>query len=90
MEDIRCHLQTLLVTIIVGELGICQTLMPTSSVLQSTRSQHILKNLIDSLGLTTSLRVISRIEAQLGIQGFMQPFPELRSKLSSCIRHNLL
>jgi hypothetical protein len=61
-----------LITIDVGELGIWQTLNPTSSILQSTGSQ----NLIYSLGLTISLRMVSRNEAQLGIQGFMQPFPK--------------
>jgi hypothetical protein len=42
----RRHLQTLLIAIILGELSIRQTLIPTSSVLQSTSSQHVLKNLI--------------------------------------------
>jgi hypothetical protein len=46
--------------------------------------------MIYPLGLTIGLRMISRTEAQLGIQGFMQPLPELRSKLSASIRHNLL
>jgi hypothetical protein len=35
------------------------------------------KNLIYSLDLTISLRMISLNEAQLGIQGFMQPLPEI-------------
>jgi hypothetical protein len=34
--------------------------------------------------------MISRTEAQLGIQGFMQSFLKLQSKLSPYIRHNLL
>jgi hypothetical protein len=46
--------------------------------------------LINSLGLTIGLGMISRTKAQLGIQGFMQPFPKHQSKLSSSIRHNLL
>jgi hypothetical protein len=36
----------------------------------------VFQNLIYSFGLTIGLRVISRTEAQLGIHGFMQPFPE--------------
>jgi hypothetical protein len=34
--------------------------------------------------------VISRTEAQLGVEGFMQPLPKPRSKLCSSVRHNLL
>jgi hypothetical protein len=83
------HLQTLLITIIVGELSIRQTLIPTSSILQSTSSQHVFYNLIHPLGLTISLRMISRTETQLGIQGFMQPLPKSQSKLRRSVRHNL-
>jgi hypothetical protein len=35
--------------------------------------------------LSIGLRVISRTEVPLGIQGFMQPFPELRNNLGSSI-----
>jgi hypothetical protein len=34
-------LQTLLITIVVGKLGIRQTLIPTSSIFESTSSQHV-------------------------------------------------
>jgi hypothetical protein len=44
--------------------------------------------LIYSLGLSIGLRVISRIEVQMGIYGFMQPHPEHRNKLGSSIGHN--
>jgi hypothetical protein len=71
-----CHLQTLLIAIVVGEFGIWQTLILTSSILQSIDSQHVLQNLIYPFGLTIGLRMISRTEAQLGIQGFMQPLPK--------------
>jgi hypothetical protein len=64
-----CHLQTLLITIVVGELHIRQTLIPISFVLQSTGSQHNLKNLIYSLGLFFGLRAISRTEVQMGSHG---------------------
>jgi hypothetical protein len=37
------------------------------SVLQSTGSQHILENLIYSLGLSIGVRVKRRTEVQLGI-----------------------
>jgi hypothetical protein len=36
------------------------------------------------------LRVISRTEVQTGIQGFMQPFPELQNNLGSSTRHGFL
>jgi hypothetical protein len=67
------HLQTLLITIVLRELSVHQTLIPTSSILQSTSSQHVLYNLIHPFGLTIGPRMISRTETQLGIQGFMQP-----------------
>jgi hypothetical protein len=86
----RRHLQTILITIVVRELSIRHTLIPTSSVLQSTSSQHVFKNLIYSLGLSTGLRMIRRTKSQLGIQGFKQTLPKLWSKLSSSIRPNLL
>jgi hypothetical protein len=66
------------------------TFYPNSFVLQSISSQHMLQNLINFLGLTIVLSMIYKTKTQLGIQGFMQPLPELQSKLSSSIRHNLL
>jgi hypothetical protein len=44
--------------------------------------------LIYLLGLYIDLRVISRTEVQMGIQGFIQPFPELQNNLGFSIRHN--
>jgi hypothetical protein len=44
--------------------------------------------MIYSLGLSIGLKMINRTEAQLGIQGFMQPLLEHQSKLSPSIRHN--
>jgi hypothetical protein len=52
-------------------------------VLQSIGSQYILGDLIYSLSLSISLRVISRTKVQLGVQGFVQPFPEFQNKLDS-------
>jgi hypothetical protein len=86
----RCHLQTLLIAIVIREFSIWQTLIPTLSILHSTGSQHIFKNLIYPFVLTISLRMISKTEAQLGIQGFMHPLPKHQSKLSPSIQHNLL
>jgi hypothetical protein len=77
-------------TIVVGELHVRLTLIPTPSALQSTCSQHILTNLIYFLSLFLGLRVISRIEVQMGIHGLVQPFPEFLNKLGSSIGHNPL
>jgi hypothetical protein len=48
------------------------------------------QGLIYSLGLSITLSVISRTEVQMGVQGFVQPFPEHQNKLSSYSGHNLL
>jgi hypothetical protein len=53
-------------------------------------SEHILENLIYSLGPSIGLRVICRTEVQTGIHGLMQSFPELQSKLGSSIEYNPL
>jgi hypothetical protein len=53
-----CHLETLLVTIVVREFGQWQTLIPTVLVVYHTCSEHILKDLIHSLGLTIGLWVM--------------------------------
>jgi hypothetical protein len=51
----RCHLETLLVTVVVRELSQCHTLVPFVRVVQYTSSEHILKNLIYNLHLTIGL-----------------------------------
>jgi hypothetical protein len=38
--------------------------------------------------LSISLRAISRTKVQMGIQGFMQAFPELQNNFGSSIGHN--
>jgi hypothetical protein len=42
------------------------------------------------LGLSVHLRVISRTEVQMGVQGFVQPFLELQNKLGTSSKHHLL
>jgi hypothetical protein len=54
----RGHLQTSLVAIIVGKLRKWQTVFPLGSIRQNTSSQHIFKDLVYSLCLTSSLWVI--------------------------------
>ena len=58
----RCHLETLLITVVVWELCIWQTLIPTITILKCTSSQHIFQNLVDPFSLSIGLRVVSRTE----------------------------
>src|SRR6266542_7168074 len=55
----RCHLQALLVAIIISKLSQWQTLFPILGVSQSACPKHVFQNLIHTLNLSTSLRVIS-------------------------------
>jgi hypothetical protein len=59
-----CHSETLLITVVVRELGQRQTLVPFVRVVQYTSSEHILKNLIYPLYLTISLWMISQVVNQ--------------------------
>jgi hypothetical protein len=47
-----------LVTVVVGELLIWETLIPATTMLKGTSSQHILQNLIFPLSLSIGLRMI--------------------------------
>jgi hypothetical protein len=55
-----CHSETLLIIVVVRELGQWQTLVPFVWVAQYTSSDHILKNLIYPLCLTIGPRMISQ------------------------------
>jgi hypothetical protein len=46
-----CHSETLMIIVVVRELGQWQTLVPFVWVVQYTSSEHVLKNLIYSFGL---------------------------------------
>src|SRR3954469_15644097 len=63
--------------------------MPTRTIIQRTSPQHILQDLIDSLGLPICLSMERCTELQPSAQGLIQLTPKLRSKLSTSIRHNL-
>src|SRR6185436_8351221 len=52
-------LQTGLVAVVVRKLSIRQALIPTSTILNSTSSQHIFQHLVGSLCLPICLRMIS-------------------------------
>jgi hypothetical protein len=77
----RCHLETLLVTIVVRELSQWQTLVPFARVIQYTSSKHIFKNLIHPLCLTIGLWMISQAVDPTCPQGSMQLLPEASDKL---------
>src|SRR6185436_17697837 len=83
-------LQTGLVAVVIGELSVRQALIPTSTILNSTSSQHILQHLVGSLCLPIYLRMIGGTEAQLRIQQIMELLPEPRSKLRPSVRYDLL
>jgi hypothetical protein len=61
--------QALLITIIVRELSPWQILIPASLMFQNTDSQHIFKDLVDSLSLAIQLLVIGRIVDQVSPEG---------------------
>src|SRR3954469_10639902 len=82
-------MKTSLVIVVIRELSIRQVVIPTRTIIQCASSQHILQDLIDSLGLPICLRMERCTELQPGAQGLMQLTPKLRSKLSTSIRHNL-
>jgi hypothetical protein len=58
------HLQTSLIAIIVGKLREGQTVFPLGSIRQDTGSQHVFKDLVYSLCLTSSLWVIGCAERE--------------------------
>jgi hypothetical protein len=81
IENLKwCHFQTLLVVVVVLELGPGQILVPTSLVLHDTDSQHIFKYLVDSPCLAIRLRVIGRTVDQMGSKGCMQLLPKASDK----------
>jgi hypothetical protein len=61
----RGHLQTSLIAIIVGELREWQTVLPLGPIGQNAGSQHVFKDLVYPLCLTSSLWVIGCAEREL-------------------------
>jgi hypothetical protein len=51
-----CHLETLLINVVVRELNQWQTLVPLVWIFQHTSLEHILQNMIYPLRLTIGLR----------------------------------
>ena len=71
--------------VVVGELGIWETIFPLHAKGNDTSPEHIFKNLIDSLDLSTTLRMEGYAEANVGAHGLLEGVPELRSKDASTI-----
>jgi hypothetical protein len=57
----RCHLETLLITVVIREFGHWQALIPTILVVHHTCTEHVLKHLVHLLCLTIGLQVISQL-----------------------------
>ena len=72
--------RTRLEAVVVGELGIWETIFPLHTERDDTSSEHIFKNLIDSLDLATSLRRKSCAEANVGAHGLLKGIPKLRGE----------
>jgi hypothetical protein len=82
----RCHLETLLITVVVREFSQWQTLVPTVLIFHHTCTEHILKHLVHTLCLTIDLRVISRTVDQVSTQRSMQLLTETSNELCSSVR----
>ena len=86
IENLKWGLaRTRLETVVVGELGIWKTIFPLHTEGNDTSPEHIFKNLIDSLDLSTSLRMEGCAEANVGAHGLLKGVPELRSENSSAV-----
>jgi hypothetical protein len=58
VENIKwCHFQTLLVAVVVQELGPGQILAPTTLILHDAGSQHVFQDLVHSFCLAVHLRM---------------------------------
>ena len=62
----RCFASTCLEAVVVGEFGKWKAIFPFHTEGDYTCLEHVFKNLVHSFDLTTSLRVKSCAEANLG------------------------
>ena len=69
--------RTRLEAVVVGELGIWQTIFPLHTERADTSREHIFKNLINTLDLTASLRMKSCAETDVGAHVLMKRIPKL-------------
>jgi hypothetical protein len=77
----RCHLEALLIAIVIWELSPWQILVPAALVFHHAGSKHIMQNLIHSLYLAIHLWVIGWTVDQVSSKGSMQLFLEASNKL---------
>ena len=77
--------RTRLKAIVVGELGIVKSILSLYTERANTSPEHIFKNLINSLDLSTSLRMEGCAKANFGAHGLLKGVPELRSEDASTI-----
>jgi hypothetical protein len=76
----------LLIIVIVGELCQWKMSIPLCVIIQDTCVKHIFNNLIDLLGMTISLRMISEASDKMGTKALMYLFPETCNKNRSSTR----
>jgi hypothetical protein len=67
-------------------LDIC----PICTIMNDTSSEHVFKDLINSLSLSISLWMVCRASNQLGSERSLQLLPEACNELSSTIRNDHL
>jgi hypothetical protein len=79
------HFQTLLVAVVVRELGPRQILVPSSLVVHDTGSQHVFQDLVDSFHLAIRLWVVGRTMDQVSPKGCVQVLPKASDKLRTSI-----
>ena len=69
--------RTRLEAVVVGELGIWKTIFPLHTKRDDASPEHIFKNLIDTLDLTTSLRMETCVEVDVGAHGLLKRIQKL-------------
>src|SRR3954471_18399936 len=66
--------------VVVRELSIWKTILPLHAERDDTSPEHIFKNLVDTLDLSTSLRMESCAEANVCAHGLLKRIPKLGGK----------
>ena len=71
-----CSVNTIMITIVVGELNQWKVSIPTPSKIQHTSSEHIFKRLNRPLDLAIVLRVVCYTKVQLSTQLLKELLPK--------------
>src|SRR3954471_3865446 len=69
-----------LIAVVVRKLSIRKTILPFQAERDNTSPEHIFKNLVDTLDLSTGLRMESCAEANICAHGLLKRLPELGCK----------